>query len=206
MTKPTSGGNHKRSELATEAHVNRRALLSSFALCGSAAALCCTPSTAKAGDAGEEGPVVKPGDHFARIAEGVVPVAIRLADLPPGAAIMDVLPLDPKTGEVRDKSRLNAVNLVRVKDVPSGSPLAETQGIMAYSAICTHKACKVNSWAPEQNRWRCFCHMSEFDVLANGAVVDGPATDPLPSIPLAIDAEGIITATAGFTSTPGSSG
>jgi rieske iron-sulfur protein len=168
--------------------------------------LCCAPSQAKTEETGDVAAAVKPGDQFARVSEGVNPVAIRLTDLPPGAAIMDVMPLDPATGKVRDESRLNAVNLVRVANVPKGSPLEATQGVMAYSAICTHKGCKVNSWQPDQNHWRCFCHMSVFDVLANGEVVDGPATDPLPSVPLAVDADGNITAKGDFSRPPGASG
>ncbi|MBK9077799.1 MAG: Rieske (2Fe-2S) protein [Hyphomicrobium sp.] len=204
-TKPFSGADPASRN--TEVSLNRRSLLSKLTAAGGAAALCCgqsfTAAAETSADAEPSGASLKAGDHFTRVGDGAGLSAIRLSDLPAGAAIMDVMPLDPATGKAREESRMNAVNLVRISNVPSGSPLEATQGVMAYSAICTHKGCKVNSWAPEQNRWRCFCHMSEFDVLANGEVVDGPATQPLPTIPIAIDAEGIITATAGFSSAPG---
>ncbi|MGL4396882.1 MAG: ubiquinol-cytochrome c reductase iron-sulfur subunit [Hyphomicrobium sp.] len=188
--------------------MDRRAVLGVMAVCGGAAALGCGCSAKALAEeaAGGEAAMVMAGDQFARVVDGAAPVALRLDDLKPGAAVMDVLPLDPATGKLRDGSRMNAINLVRIANVESGSPLEATKGVAAYSAICTHKACKVTSFEAQQNRWRCFCHMSEFDVLANGEVLDGPATQPLPRIPIAIGADGIITATAGFTSAPGASG
>ncbi|MGK4581253.1 Rieske 2Fe-2S domain-containing protein [Kitasatospora sp. HPMI-4] len=45
------------------------------------------------------------------------------------------------------------------------------------SAICTHSGCTVN--APRNGQLYCPCHGSRFDA-ATGAVVNGPATRPLP--------------------------
>lgn len=48
---------------------------------------------------------------------------------------------------------------------------------VAFSAVCTHQGCTVNKI--EGAEAECPCHSSRFKV-ADGTVVDGPASDPLP--------------------------
>src|SRR5918998_237975 len=54
---------------------------------------------------------------------------------------------------------------------------------VAYSAICTHQACTV---AYQGGQLACPCHGSVFDPANGGAVVTGPATTPLPEIPVKV--------------------
>ena len=58
----------------------------------------------------------------------------------------------------------------------------------AFSAICTHNKCTVSS--VEDNVILCRCHLSEFDA-ATGAVLKGPATQPLPPRTVSVGADGI---------------
>jgi Rieske Fe-S protein len=52
----------------------------------------------------------------------------------------------------------------------------DANGFFAYSAICTHQGCLVNS--PDSTGTAlCICHGSEFD--GNGNVIAGPAFQPL---------------------------
>lgn len=53
----------------------------------------------------------------------------------------------------------------------------------AFSAICTHQGCTVNTVS--DGRIHCPCHGSEFDA-ATGEVVQGPAQAPLATIPIAV--------------------
>jgi Rieske Fe-S protein len=56
-------------------------------------------------------------------------------------------------------------------------------GLYAYSNVCTHAGCTVG--APSSTGVAtCPCHLSRFD--GNGAVVHGPATQPLPHYELTI--------------------
>lgn len=60
--------------------------------------------------------------------------------------------------------------------------------LLAYSRICTHLGCTVNT--PEQNLIECFCHGSRFDPQT-AAVLRGPAGAPLPLIALEQRPDGI---------------
>jgi len=85
------------------------------------------------------------------------------------------------------------------KDVPVGqSRLVQTQSgyvlvtrtgtssIVGFSAVCTHAGCTV------AGTFQCPCHGSMFNPRT-GAVVQGPAMSPLPSIGVAISGPYIVT-------------
>lgn len=50
----------------------------------------------------------------------------------------------------------------------------------AFSAVCTHQGCTV---AQVTATIDCPCHGSQF-AITDGSVVNGPATQPLPSVPV----------------------
>jgi Rieske Fe-S protein len=53
-----------------------------------------------------------------------------------------------------------------------------TEGLRAYSAVCTHFACIVK-WDPASKQIKCPCHDGFFDPL-DGHVISGPPPTPLP--------------------------
>jgi cytochrome b6-f complex iron-sulfur subunit len=69
----------------------------------------------------------------------------------------------------------------------SGAPIVVAQPTagtaVAFSAICTHMACQV---APAGKRLDCPCHGSQYDATT-GAVLRGPATKPLPAVPVRVE-------------------
>ena len=99
---------------------------------------------------------------------------------------------DPATTTVRDGSRLNQVLLLRLNpDSLEGETLAHAvDGVLAYSATCTHAQCPVTQWRQDAGILHCPCHGSEFDPRAGGQVVNGPALRRLPPLPLRLSAEG----------------
>jgi ubiquinol-cytochrome c reductase iron-sulfur subunit len=76
-------------------------------------------------------------------------------------------------------------------------------GLVAYSKICTHAGCPVGLYQAESHTLLCPCHQSVFDVLRGARPVTGPAAWPLPQLPLAVDADGIVRATGDFSSPVG---
>jgi 3-phenylpropionate/trans-cinnamate dioxygenase ferredoxin component len=49
---------------------------------------------------------------------------------------------------------------------------------VAFDNACTHEECPLSEGDLEEDRIVCYCHSSTFD-LRSGAVVEGPAEDPL---------------------------
>ncbi len=68
----------------------------------------------------------------------------------------------------------------------------------AYSKICTHVGCPVSLYEQQTNRVLCPCHQSQFDVTDGARPVFGPATRPLPQLPIGVDAEGYFIAESDF--------
>ena len=60
--------------------------------------------------------------------------------------------------------------------------------VVAFSAICTHQQCVV---AAAGAQFDCPCHGSRYDA-ATGDVLNGPALEPLSSIPVAVSGDRIV--------------
>ena len=81
--------------------------------------------------------------------------------------------------------------LAPVAEIPDGGGVVLTKTkivltrtgnrIAAFSAVCTHEACLVNN--VQNGLISCPCHDSAFDATT-GAVRNGPATSPLPAVPV----------------------
>ena len=129
------------------------------------------------------------------------------ADIPPGAPPIIVWSMDPKDGTVRSGSRLNQVLLVRldVRRLSAETRSRSVDGVVAYTAICTHTGCEVDEWLADEAVLHCPCHSSKFDPGDGARVVEGEAPRPLPALPLRIDrgrlaVAGPFTAPVGFES------
>jgi ubiquinol-cytochrome c reductase iron-sulfur subunit len=68
----------------------------------------------------------------------------------------------------------------------------------AFSKICTHVGCPVSLYEDQTGRVLCPCHQSQFDVHDGAKPVFGPATRPLPQLPIDVDSEGYFVATRDF--------
>jgi rieske iron-sulfur protein len=146
----------------------------------------------KAGHADDEDPrrKVRPqvGDQFVRFEGDQEGAVIAAEDLHLGADPIIAWAMDPVTKLPRDGSRLNQVLLLRLDPSALGPETLEhaADGIVAYSAICTHAQCTVAGWMPELQVLHCPCHQSEYDPRHNAEVVAGPAPRPLAALPLKI--------------------
>jgi Rieske Fe-S protein len=77
--------------------------------------------------------------------------------------------------------------------ITSGVVITRQSGavVHAFSSSCTHLGCTVS--AVSQGKIFCPCHGSVFDA-ATGAVLQGPATRPLPTVPIKVSNGGVYTA------------
>jgi Rieske Fe-S protein len=161
---------------------------------------------APAAAAGQDGPAsVRPreGDFLVRTADASK-TPLTPADIPIGARQTMAWAMDPAENIVRSGTRLNQILLVRLDP---GALSAETQsraadGVVAYTAICTHNGCDVQEWLPESSSLYCGCHESSFDARDGAKVVDGPAPRALPALPLKV-VDGKLVVAKPFTSPVG---
>jgi ubiquinol-cytochrome c reductase iron-sulfur subunit len=82
--------------------------------------------------------------------------------------------------------------------LPEGRDAWTPEGCVAYSKVCTHAGCPVGLYRAADHALLCPCHQSTFDVLRGAVPTFGPATRPLPQLPLEIDADGFLVASGDF--------
>jgi rieske iron-sulfur protein len=82
------------------------------------------------------------------------------------------------------------------------------EGIVAYSAICTHLGCTVRFAgepmdAAPMPHIHCPCHSALFDPARGGVVLGGPAPRPLPQLPVQLNDKGEVVVSGPFASAVG---
>jgi rieske iron-sulfur protein len=108
---------------------------------------------------------------------------------------------DPQKKILRDGSRLNMVLLMRFEPatLSEDERRMAADGVLAYSAVCTHQQCWVTDWLKSAQVLQCPCHQSQFDLRHGAKVVGGPAPRPLPALPLQLS-EGVLGVAGPFSS------
>lgn len=132
------------------------------------------------------------------------PVALNINDLVIGGKPIVAYPFNPKTGVLKDGSRLNKVLLLRVATESISEEIIKNSadGVLAYSGVCTHKGCDITSYNTKDNAIVCFCHFSKFQPTSGGDVLSGPAPRNLPMLPIKLDNHYLVVA-GEFLSKPG---
>lgn len=145
------------------------------------------------------------GDRIQGIKGDLKNLDLKPEMLETGGRPIEAFPFDPAGGVLRRKNRLNRLLVLRVDpnemDEPTRARSAD--GVLVYSALCTHRSCTIKSWKAEERIMRCHCHLSEFAALSEGSVLSGPARRQLPMVPLGLDDEGFVIALDDFTRKPG---
>ncbi len=143
------------------------------------------------------------GDWFVSAGNDAGTTPLKPGDL----ALQDVVlawGFDVRRKVPRDGSRLNMVLLMRFDPTTLGE--AETKlaadGVVAFSAICTHQQCTVTDWLKSTQVLQCPCHQSQYDPRHGGKVVGGPAPRALPALPLTLG-DGALVVAGPFTARVG---
>ncbi len=123
---------------------------------------------------------------------------VRPGDMEPGS-LATVFPNTPGGKTASDTPTM----LIRLRPDVKFVPRKGQEGFrwgdyVALSKICTHLGCPVSLYEQQTNRILCPCHQSQFDVLQDGKPVFGPATRPLPQLPITVDNEGYFIARSDY--------
>lgn len=121
---------------------------------------------------------------------------VAAANLPVGG-ILTVFP-EGRTGSADSQTVLVRVDPAMFRPLP-GRESWSPDGYLAYSKICTHAGCPVGLYEQSSNSLFCPCHQSVFDVLDGAKPTAGPATRPLPQLPLQLGTDGFLRAQGDFT-------
>ncbi len=127
--------------------------------------------------------------------------AIRISDVTLGS-VFHVLPegIDQTENPNNEKVKA-AVNLISLQEDLIRSQKERDwgiEGVVAFSAICTHVGCSVGLYEQTTHHLLCPCHQSTFDATNDCKVVFGPAKRPLPQLKISVDNEGYLVADHGF--------
>jgi Rieske Fe-S protein len=185
------------------AHPSRRALV-----VGLGAGTAVAAALRATGARGEDGTGLQSGDRL-RIDRGPLRNQYLRPDmLERNARPVTAFPIAGGDGPAKDGDRLNRILAVRLDpaEMDEETRAMAADGVLLYSALCTHQACVIAAWKQAQRHLRCHCHLSEFDALAMGAVRKGPARRPLALAPAQIDPEGFVRLAGTFNRKPGARG
>ncbi len=131
----------------------------------------------------------QPGDHLVFAYGERQGEVITVDNIVLNAKPIEAFPKHLASNITRDRSRLNALLVLRLdpETLPSAMDKYAVDGLVAYSAVCTHTGCTVEGWDASTQELTCPCHGSKY-AAANGAkVLLGPAPKPLAMLPLNID-------------------
>ena len=157
---------------------------------GIAAAAGLMPQAGRAEEEDDPRRMMRPqvGDLLIRMSGEQAGAVIEAADVKLDASPLIAWAMDPATRLPRDGSRLNQVLLLRLDPATMGPETRAhaADGLVAYSAICTHQQCTVTGWLEDRQVLHCPCHQSEYDPRHDATVVGGPAPRSLAALPLTI--------------------
>jgi Rieske Fe-S protein len=147
----------------------------------------------------DRGKLPQPGDLLVDAGVDAATTPLKPSDIGQQEVLL-AWAFDPKKKVPRDGSRLNMVLLMRFDPATLGdAEKARTaDGVVGYSAICTHQQCPVTDWLHTAQVLQCPCHQSRYDVRDGAKVVGGPAPRPLPALPLSLN-DGALSVAAPFT-------
>src|SRR6266853_2150284 len=153
--------------------IERRALLK--AGIGAGLGLSLSPELA----IGQDNPAAarpKVGDLLVKVGDAMKQ-PLSPGEIKRGAKPIIAWAMDPMSEALRDGSKLNKVLLVRFdpNNLAQDTRSRAADGVVAYTAICTHADCLVDDWLADEQMLHCACHNSKIDAKDSAKVVGGEA-------------------------------
>lgn len=99
-----------------------------------------------------------------------------------------------------------AVMVIRLREAPTEPTRLDgvaDDHLVAYSRLCTHAGCAVALYRDRDQALFCPCHQATFDARRGAVPTGGPASVPLPQLPIAVDGDGYLVATGDLSMNPG---
>jgi thiosulfate dehydrogenase [quinone] large subunit len=122
--------------------------------------------------------------------------SVAVATPSPGAPSPSAAPANGiAVANVSDLQRTGAFAFTVPFDAPAPLPAGDPGVIVrladgtfvAFDALCTHEGCTVE-WDRADRFLHCPCHGAVFDPADRAAVLEGPTDQPLPALPIVVDA------------------
>jgi rieske iron-sulfur protein len=110
---------------------------------------------------------------------------VMTADIVLDAPPITVQAKNAETGEIRESEKSTVLVLrVAPEKIPADIRGDTVDGVIAYSALCTHKGCLLSDWDKPTKQFICPCHNGLFDPLKGGENTAGAPTRAIPQIPV----------------------
>jgi ubiquinol-cytochrome c reductase iron-sulfur subunit len=90
------------------------------------------------------------------------------------------------------------VRLTNSPDEPTRMDWVVDGSVVAYSKVCTHAGCPVGLFRTTDDALYCPCHQAQFDASRGANPIFGPASRPLPQLPLGVGDDGFLVALGDF--------
>jgi ubiquinol-cytochrome c reductase iron-sulfur subunit len=119
---------------------------------------------------------------------------IRPGDMPPGSVAV----VWPEGSRRIEQASVLLLRLSAPAETPTQLDWVVEGDIVAYSKVCTHAGCPVGIYRESDNALYCPCHQAQFDVARGAVPTFGPASRPLPQLPLAVGEDGYLIAVGDF--------
>ncbi|MER3425647.1 MAG: Rieske (2Fe-2S) protein [Thermus sp.] len=139
---------------------------------------------------------LKPGDILVFAQGGEQGIPIKPEALKVGDPMVLAYPMDPKTKVVKSGEAKNTILLARYASETLDPEVAQhaVEGIVAYSAVCTHLGCIISQWLAAKGAALCPCHGGTYDLAHGARVIAGPPPRPIPQLPLKLENGALVAA------------
>jgi ubiquinol-cytochrome c reductase iron-sulfur subunit len=117
---------------------------------------------------------------------------------PDTLAVGGVITVWPAGATVDEMASVVLMRLTHPPSEPTNLDWVVEDSIVAYSKVCTHAGCPVGLFRAADDALYCPCHQAQFDVARGAAPTFGPASRPLPQLPLGVGEDGYLVALGDF--------